>query len=325
MNEQVACPSCGAANSGASAYCGACGAPLRPATVPPVPCWNCRAPNPPGRAYCGQCGQHLAGPAVAPAPPAQGSGRNPVLLALAVVLVFFLGIASVFLILTLVEDRGGTGVGAPSATPTDELIVTPEPSLLPEATPTPPAIRTPKPKRTPQPTPTLGPPGSFVCYESMAVDGPVGSNWDLVRVDFRTYRGYDRVIYQLQRRGDELDGIAPRIAARPAIPGEGEFVGEPPRHPDSESRLNVVLANGVRDRARIDGYEPRGMKIVKALWTQRYQSHVNYIPPEDDPAMADVGVLSSVDVIGDACFYLRVVGWDGEGDDSASVFVDIEP
>jgi len=66
------------------------------------------------------------------------------------------------------------------------------------------------------------------------------------------------------------------------------------------------------------------MRIVESLSTSRYRSHVNYIPPEDDPAMADVGVLSTIDVLGDGCLDLRVVGWDGDGDDTASVYVDIQ-
>lgn len=321
MNERVACPACGAPNSGANAYCGACGASLHPPTVPPVACWSCRTPNPPGRAFCGNCGQPLAGAAATPtavsAP--QGSGRNPVLLALAIVLMVFLGIASAFLIITMTGERdGGIVGGEPTASPTP-----PPETPSPEASPTP--TPTPKPRRTPRPTPTLGPPGGFVCYETRAIDGPEGTDWDLYQVDFRTYRDYDRVIYQLRRTGWADDGIVPTIMVRQDIPGEGVFVGAPPTlHPDANSRLNVILANGVRDRVRLDGYEPRGMKIVESLSTTRYQSHVNYIPPEDDPRMADIGVLSTVDVVGEGCFALRVVGWDGEGDDSASVYVDIQ-
>ncbi len=324
MNERVACPACGTPNSGADAFCGACGASLRPASVPPLPCWNCGAPNPPGRAYCGQCGQHLGGPAFASAPPPTsqpGAARNPVVLALAIVLMAFLGIASGFLVLTLADQRGGeTAGGGPTATATDTLEVTPTPGPVD----TPLAARTAKPKRTPQPTPTLGPAGSFVCYEQRMIEGPKGTKWEMTPVDFRTYRDYDRVIYQLTQTGWADDGIRPVALVRPDIPGEGEYVNAPPWHPDADSRLSVVLANGVRDRTNLDAYEPQGMKIVKSLSTQRYQSHVNYIPPSDDPKMADIGLLSTIDVVGEGCFDLRVVGWDGEGDDTAAIYVDIQ-
>ncbi len=319
MNEHVTCPACGTPNAGTDVYCGACGTSLRPPTLPPLPCWNCRAPNPPGRAYCGQCGQPLAGPAYAAAPgdpPSRGGARNPLLIALAIVAMAFLGLAAGFLILTLADQRDDASVGVAATTSPEPVLDT----LPPEATLPP----TPRPRRTPQPTPTLGPPGGFVCYESMSQSGPPGTDWDLYQVDFRTYRDYDRVIYQLRQTGRSDDGIEPTILVRPQIEGEGEFVGAPPPHPEAESRLNVVLANGIRDGVRLDGYEPSGMKIVESLSTRRYRSHVNYIPPEDDPAMADIGVLSTVDVTGDGCFALRVVGWDGEGDDRAAVYVDIQ-
>ncbi len=319
MNEHVVCTACGTPNSGDDAFCGACGTSLRTSTVPPLPCWNCRAPNPPGRAYCGQCGQPLAGPAYANAPDeAPRAGRNPVLLALAIVLVAFLGIVSGFLILTLIDDRGGGNAGGePTAQPTAEPETAP-----PDATPTP--TPTPKPRRTPKPTPTLGPPGTFVCNRSMSVEGPPGTKWDMVPVYFRTSRDYDRVIYQLTLTGRLDDGITPIANVSPQIEGEGEFVNAPPFDSSADSRISVVLANGVHDRSRLDAYEPNGMKIVKTLSTQRYELLANYSPPSDDPLMADVGLLSTIDVTGEGCFALRVVGWDGDGDDTAAVYVDIQ-
>lgn len=324
MNERVTCPACGTPNSGADAYCGGCGTSLRPASVPPLPCWNCQAPNPPGRAYCGQCGQPLAGPAYAALPDdgrSRGGARNPLLIALAIVLMAFLGLAAGFLILTLADQRdGGIAGGDATISPTPLLATS-----APEATESS-VAPTPRPRRTPRPTPTLGPPGAFVCYETVALDGPMGTDWDLFQVDFRTYRDYDRVIYQLRRTGSSGDDITPTILVRQQIAGEGEFVGTPPTlHPDADSRINVVLANGVRDRTGLDVYEPRGMKIVESLSTMRYRSNVNYADPEDDPAMADIGTLSTIDVMGDGCFALRVVGWDGAGDETAAVYVDIRP
>ena len=320
MSDHVICPACATPNAGGDAYCGACGTALRVAPAPPLACWNCRAPNPPGRAYCGQCGQPLAGPAYAAMPPegpSRSSTRNPLLVALAIVLMAFLGIATGFLILTLTGQRdNGTAGGEATASPTP-VAEAPAPET--------PAGPTPRPQRTPRPTPTLGPPGAFACYETGSVDGPVGTDWNLFQVDFRTYRDYDRVIYQLRRTGRSEDGIRPAIQVRQQIAGEGEFVGAPlALNPDADSRINVVLANGVRDGVRLDGYEPRGMKIVESLWTQRYRSHVNYIAPEDDPNVADIGVLSTIDVLGEGCFALRVVGWEGEGDAAAAVYVDIK-
>lgn len=319
MTERIACPACGRPNSPTDAYCGACGATLRPPSVPPAPCWNCRAPNPPGRAYCGQCGQPLA----APAPAASDRRRsNSVLLTLLVVAVAALGIVTGFLLLTLADD-GGTG--GPAAGPTAlatspaTLLPSPEGTLLPGSTPTPPATAT-----LPV-VPSLGPPAEFGCYTQALAEGPAGTRWDLVRVHFRTQRGFDRVIYELQLRERGADDLRPEVVAGQSIAGEGEFVGEPPWDPDADARINVVLANGVRDRARLtEGYEPSGMRIVERLWTKRYRSHVNYIPPEDDPRMADVGVLSNVDVLGAGCLAMRVLGWDGQGDDRAWVFVDVE-
>jgi hypothetical protein len=319
MNEHVTCPACGTPNSAADAYCGACGTSLRPASVPPLPCWNCRAPNPPGRAYCGQCGQPLAGPAYATLPDdgrSRGGARNPLLIALGIVLMAFLGLAAGFLILTLADQRDAGIAGAEATASPTSLLESP----APEATASP----TPRPRRTPRPTPTLGPPGAFVCYESASVNGPAGTDWDLFQVDFRTYRDYDRVIYQLRRTGGSGDAVTPTILVRQQIEGEGEFVGAPPAlHPDADSRINVMLANGVRDRTGLDAYEPRGMKVVESLSTMRYRSHVNYANPDDDPAMADIGTLSTIDVLGEGCFALRVVGWDG-GRDTASVYVDIQ-
>jgi hypothetical protein len=248
----------------------------------------------------------------------RGGGRNPLLIALAIVLMAFLGIASGFLILTLADDRSGTTPGGqPSATPSAEPIESSPPGAI--ATPTP------RSRRTPQPTPTLGPPSDFVCYESASVDGPAGTDWNLFQVEFRTYRDYDRVIYQLRRTGRSGDGISPTILVRQQIAGAGDFVGAPPTlHPGAESRLNVILANGIRDGVRLDGYQPRGMKIVRSLSTQRYRSHGDYSDPADDPAMADIGTLSTIDVLGEGCFALRVLGWDGAGDDTSSVYVDIQ-
>ena len=170
---------------------------LRVTTVPPLPCWNCRAPNPPGRAYCGQCGQPLAGPAYATAPDeAPRAGRNPVLLALAIVLMAFLGIASGFLILTLIDDRGG-GVagGEPTASPTAVPDTAP-----PDAKPTP--TPTPKPQRTPKPTPTL--PArrarSSATGRCQSRGPPDDYKWDMMPMYLRTYRDYDRTsIDQLTR------------------------------------------------------------------------------------------------------------------------------
>lgn len=321
MTDRVACPACGTPNDVADAYCGACGSSLRPPSVPPLACWSCRAPNPPGRAYCGQCGQPLAGPA-APARSAPDRGRsNGVLLALLVVAVAALVAVTGFLLLTRGDDQPSSAGGA-SASPTAAL----EPPL---ATLTPAPEDTRQPEATPTtalpPVPSLGPPGSFACYTGTSIDGPVGTEWNLVRVHFRTQRGFDRVIYELQLQERSEDGIRPSVFAGQSIPGEGEFVGEPGRDPDAEARINVVLANGVRDRVRLtEGYEPDGMRIVERLWTKRYRSHVNYATPEDDPRMAAVGVLSSIDVIGEGCLALRVLGWDDRGDDTAWVFVDIE-
>lgn len=55
----------------------------------------------------------------------------------------------------------------------------------------------------------------------------------------------------------------------------------------------------------------------------RLCSHVSDGDPADDPATADIGTLSTIDVLGEGCFALRVVGWDGAGDDTASVYVDV--
>ncbi len=234
------------------------------------------------------------------------------LLALAVVLMAFLGIASGVLILTRTDDRGGIAIGQPSAEPTDP----PEQTALPEETPTPGSA-------TLRPTPTLGPPGDFACLpDSQRAFGPAGTNWTLDQVDFRTYPSYDRIIYQLRRTGRDDDGIEPFVSVRHSIPGEGQYIGEPPVL-SGDRRLHVVLANGVRDRTGLDAYGPRGMKIVESLSTQRYRSHINYYDPEDDPAMADIGTLSTIDVQGEGCFALRVVGWGGAGDDIAAVYVDI--
>ena len=323
MTDHVACPACGTPNDAADAFCGACGSSLRPSTVPPLACWNCRAPNPPGRAFCGRCGQALAGPvATAPSDRDRGRGRsNGVLLALLVVAVAALAVISGFLLLTRSDDQPA-GAGGASASPTAQLE-----SPLATLTPSPQDTRLPGPTPTTAlpPVPSLGPPGSFACTTGTSIDGPVGSEWNLVRVHFRTQRGFDRVIYELQLQERTEDGIRPSIFAGQSIPGEGEFVGEPGRDPEADARINVVLANGVRDRARLtEGYEPNGMRIVERLWTKRYRSHVNYDPPEDDPRMDAVGVLSNIDVMGDGCLALRVLGWDGEGDDTAWVFVDIE-
>lgn len=43
-----------------------------------------------------------------------------------------------------------------------------------------------------------------------------------------------------------------------------------------------------------------------------------------DRVVCPSGVLSTIDVSGEACFDLRVVGWDGDGGDKASVYVDIQ-
>ncbi len=321
MTDRLACPACGTPNDPAAAYCGACGSPLRPPTVPPVACWSCRSPNPPGRAYCGQCGQPLAGP-VATTPYEQDRGRSTgVLLALLVVTLAALVAVTGFLLLTRGDDQPA-GAGAESLAPIAGI-------GSPLATLTPSPVDSGPPAPTPTtalpPVPSLGPPGSFACYTGTSIDGPVGTEWDLVRVHFRTQRGFDRVIYELQLQQRTDDGLRPSVFAGQSIPGEGEFVGEPGRDPDAEARVNVVLANGVRDRVRLtEGYEPNGMRIVERLWTKRYRSHVNYVPPEDDPRMAGLGVLSSIDVIGEGCLALRVLGWDDRGDETAWVFVDIE-
>ncbi len=212
-------------------------------------------------------------------------------------------------------DDEPEGAGGASDAPTAALVSLPatlaptrEGTLHAGATPTPRA------KLTLPPVPSLGPPREFSCNAKDNVDGPIGTDWDLGRVHFRTQPGFDRVIYELQRRDRADEGRRPAAFAGRSIPGEGEFVGEPPLDPDADTRINVVLANGVRDRVRLtDGYQPKGMRIVERLWTKRYRSHVNYIPPEDDPRMAKVGVLSSIDVLGEGCLALRVLGWDGRG------------
>jgi hypothetical protein len=241
-----------------------------------------------------------------------------------VVAVAALGIVTGFLLLTLGDgDDGGTGGPAAAQTAPASSPATLSPSPL--STPLPGSTPTPRATATLPAVPSLGSPGEFGCYTQASVQGPTGSKWDLVRVHFRTQRGFDRVIYELHRRELTEDGLRPEVFARQSIPGEGEFVGEPGWGPTAEARINVVLANGVRDRARLsEGYEPSGMRVVERLWTKRYRSHVNYSPPEDDPRMADMGVLSSIDVLGEGCLALRVLGWDGQGDERAWVFVDIE-
>ena len=243
------------------------------------------------------------------------------LVALLVITVAALVAVSGFLLLTWGDDQAGVA-GSTSLAPTAALETPPGP-----LTPAPDESRQPgaTPESTLPPVPSLGPPGRFVCSANRSVEGPIGTEWNLVRVHFRTQRGFDRVIYELQRHDRVEDGTVPSVSAGQSIPGEGEFVGEPGRDPDADTRINVVLANGVRDRVRLtQGYEPNGMRIVERLWTKRYRSHVNYDPPEDDPRMAAVGVLSSIDVTGDGCLALRVLGWDGPGDETAWVFVDIE-
>lgn len=324
MSERIACPACHAANDAADAYCGACGASLRPPSVPPVACGNCRAPNPPGRAYCGQCGQPLAAPVAATAAAGDGGRSNSLLLALLVVAIAALGLVSGFLLLTLgADDAGGAGGPSPAPTvlvsPAATLTPSPEDTLRPGSTPTPRA------RPTLPPVPSLGPPARFSCFTKENIDGPIGTDWDLTRVHFRTQQGFDRVIYELQLRGRSDDGLRPSVFAGQSIPGEGEFVGEPPWDPAADTRIDVVLANGVRDRVGLnEGYQPSGMRIVERLWTKRYRSHVNYSQPEEDPRMADVGVLSSIDVLGEGCLALRTLGWEGDGEDTAWVFVDIE-
>jgi hypothetical protein len=323
VSDYVVCPACGTPNDAADAFCGACGASLRVSSVPPVLCWNCGIANPVGRAWCRQCGQHLGGSAAAtalpPVTPQQGARRSPVLLALAVVLMAFVGLAAGFLILTLGDGRdGGTAVVAPSATPSTE----PVESLPPVAAATPP----PRPRRTPQPTPTLGPPAEFACYQSAqsvaVLNAPAGTTWDLTRIDFRTYPSYDRVIYQLRRTGVSDGAIEPAAWVKATIgASDGDYVG--PDHPFAgDERLNVLLVNGVRDRVRIARYEPRGMRIVGSVSTYPYRSLVAMGDPADDPFLADVGVLSIVDVTGEGCHALRAVGWE-EGSEAASVYVDI--
>lgn len=317
----MTCPACGASNPAGNAYCGSCGAALMPPTVPPIACWSCRAPNPPGRAYCGQCGQPLAAAPAAEA--ARVDGRsNGVLVALLVVAVAALGIVIGFLLLTR-GDGGASGAEGPSATPT--TLASPSATPWPEVTPLPGSTPTSRVEPTLPTVPSLGPPAEFACHSRMSVDGPIGTSWDLVRVHFRTQRGFDRVIYELRLRERTDDDLRPDIAVGQSIPGQGVFVGEPTPDPGADARINVVLANGVRDRVRLrDGYRPSGMRIVERLWTQRYRSHVNYSPPEDDPRMAGVGVLSNIDVIGDGCLALRVLGWDGPGDETVWAFVDIQ-
>lgn len=245
------------------------------------------------------------------------------LLALLVVAVAVLVVVGGFLLFTRGDERAGiAGATSPAPTavlgsPPATLAPSPADSLQPGSTP----------GATLPPVPSLGPPASFGCFPGTSIAGPVGTEWNLVRVHFRTQRGFDRVVYELQLHDRADDGIRPSVSAAQSRPDTavGPYVGEPDRDPDADSRINVVLANGVRDRARLtDGYEPNGMRIVERLWTKRYRSHVNYATPEDDPSMADVGVLSSIDVMGEGCLALRVLGWDGRGDDTAWVFVDIE-
>jgi hypothetical protein len=228
-----------------------------------------------------------------------------------------LGIAAGFLILTLMSgDDAGTGDG-----------VSPSASVSPEDTPPPDPTATPKPRKTPRPTPTLGPPEDFACYKlgrsQTRVTGPAGTKWSLVRLDFRTYATYDRIIYQLERTKRTDDGIEPVALVHPSIPGEGVYIGPFPPWAGDE-RLNVLLVNGVRDRAKLRSYEPRGMRIVEEVSTYPYRSHVNYGTPEDDPHLADVGTISIVDVLGDSCYALRVVGWDDTSSRAASVYVDVQ-
>ena len=245
-------------------------------------------------------------------------------MALLVVFAAALGLLAGFLLLRSGGEDGGLPA-APTAIASDAPVATararPTEPVSPTASP---AAATPTPRPTLPPVPSLGPPSTFVCQETQSVSGPVGSKWKLSRVHFRTGRGYDRVIYELTRTGTTDDPITPVASARESIPGEGMFIGAPDVHAKADTRLDVLLVNGVRDATRLSGYQPRGMRIVKSLSTQPYRSHVNYADPADDPYTADVGTYSPVDVQGQGCLALRVLGWDGVGDDTAWVYLDVE-
>ncbi len=64
------CPRCGRENEAGSAFCQACGQPLRPAT-PPIErrCTGCGGPVQPASRFCGRCGRAVAEPSPAATPP----------------------------------------------------------------------------------------------------------------------------------------------------------------------------------------------------------------------------------------------------------------
>jgi len=316
VTDHVICPACGTPNAGGDAYCGACGTALRPASVPPLACWNCRAPNPPGRAYCGQCGQPLAGPAYAAAPgeaPSRGGARNPLLIALGIVVMAFLGLAAGFLILTLADQRDAGVAGGAATAPLTPLLESAAPETV--------AASTPRPRRTPRPTPTSrppappsltgpvpGPPDDYTCaLEPTTVQAPRDDGrYRLYEVGFQTFQSYERVVFRLRRT--DADSTLPLAEARLL----DSTSLDPDTLPAGVTAAVSMRLEGVSDGVGLGGYRPRGMSIVEMVTTSsgRNTTYPNVL-------------LSS-----DGCYQLRVPAWEtsdlGIDRDLVDVFIDFQ-
>jgi len=173
---------------------------------------------------------------------------------------------------------------------------------------------------TPGPRPTIPPatdePGrgtSFVCEAQAPLIDPLDRRWKISQVSFRRGGGIERVIYHLQR-----DGTA--APAETSVMVDPMPIDDPNLEADTgvdrpsagDTALSVYFGPGIRDATGLKHYTPRGVETVKDLSIYRLPSGYS---------------LSSVGVIGEGCYQLRVPAFDDpeSGTQTIEVYLDIQP